>query len=301
MPRPQNTARAPQEAEAPPPEEKANVPAKTASAVPAYLQGTNGGSSLAGIGRDDIALPSIRLLQSTSEQPRSFDDARPGIFWHTGFDMPLGTSLDFIICANRKKYMLMAPINDTRGVLARAEDGVNWVPPRGEFEVKLKGVKNPIKWKLAPTVAESGLAEYGSSNPDDPDSPPAAVLMYEHLVILPEFPELGPAFFTQARSQIKQVRRQLYPKIALHNNAGRPMQALRFTAQVIEQQGDEGPFYNVSFRSNGWATEEEFKTAVGLHEKFGTMRAKDEEEAAREAGTHSPESGAGKPAGDSEY
>lgn len=267
---------------------EASVPATTNSALglPAYLAGASGGSNLAGVDASDIALPSIRLLQATSEQPRTFNDAKPGMFWHTGFDMPLGAELDFIICANRKKYVLMAPINDPRGILARAEDGVHWNPPHGEFEIRLKNQKKPVVWKLAPTVAESGLAEYGSSNPEDPDSPPAAVLMYEHLVILPAYPELGPCFFTFARSQIKQVRRQLYPKIALHNDAGRPMQALRFTASVVEQQGEEGAFFNVAFRASGWASEDEFGRATALFKRFGSMRDKDEGDTAR--GTEAP-------------
>ena len=263
-------------------EETSNLPAVAASNVPSYLQGSNTGSQLAGVDQSDVALPSIRLLQAVSEAVSTFDDASPGIFWHTGFDMPLGKSIDFIICANRKKYMLMAPMTDSRGVLARAEDGVHWQPSEGSFEVKLKNVKKPVVWTLRPTVEESGLAQYGTFNPEDPDSPPAAVLMYEHLVIMPDFPDLGPTFFTFARSQIKKVRRELYPKIMLHGNAGRPMQALRFRAEAVEEQGAEGSFFNVKFTSAGWATEAEFKQAVDLQKRFGGMKSRDEADIAGE-------------------
>jgi len=250
--------------------------APVTSSAPSYLAGSKAGSQLAGIDQSDVALPSIRLLQAVSEAVSTFDEASPGIFWHTGFDMPLGSKIDFIICANRKKYMLMAPMTDGRGVLARADDGVHWSPSEGSFEVKLKNIKKPVVWNLKPTVEESGLANYGTFNPDDPDSPPAAVLMYEHLVILPDFPDLGPAFFTFARSQIKKVRRELYPKIMLHGNAGRPMQALRFRAEAVEEQGQEGSFFNVKFTSAGWASEDEFRVATSLQERFGRMRSRDE-------------------------
>ena len=277
--------------------EASNLPVATASGVPDYLAGMNQGSQLAGVDQSDVALPSVRLLQAVSEAVSTFDEANPGIFWHTGFDMPLGKSVDFIICANRKKYMLMAPMTDSRGVLARAEDGVHWQPSEGSFEVKLKNVKKPVVWTLRPTVEESGLAQYGTFNPEDPDSPPAAVLMYEHLVIMPDFPNLGPTFFTFARSQIKKVRRELYPKIMLHGNAGRPMQALRFRAEAVEEQGAEGSFFNVKFTSAGWATEAEFKQAVDLQKRFGDLKARDEADIAGESAT----TGAGAPKGTGEY
>jgi hypothetical protein len=277
---PANTAAAPEPVqEVTETKSTAVVPAPAAGGVsdgvPDYLQGSAGGSQLQGIDNSDIALPSIRLLQATSEAVTMFDVARAGIFWHTGFDMPLGSDLDFIICANRKKYMLMAPPNDPRKVLARSDDGIHWVPPNGVFEVRLKNVKKPVVWETKPTVAASGLAEYGTFNPEDPDSPPAAVLMYEHLVILPEFAELGPAFFTFARSQIRKVRRELYPKVALHGNHGRPMQALRFRASVVEDKGPEGPFFNVTFSSAGWATKQQFDLACSMQEKFDRMRPRD--------------------------
>jgi hypothetical protein len=263
--------------------EPENLPVAAASSnIPAYLQGAAQGSQLSGVDQSDVALPSIRLLQAVSEAVSTFDDATPGVFWHTGFDMPLGRSVDFIICANRKKYLLMAPLTDGRGVLARAEDGVNWAPSEGSFEVKLKNVKKPVVWNLRPTVEESGLAQFGTFNPDDPDSPPAAVLMYEHLVILPDFPDLGPTFFTFARSQVKKVRRELYPKIMLHGNAGRPMQALRFRAEAVEEQGQEGSYFNVKFTSAGWASEGEFKQAVDLQKRFGGLKSRDEADIAGE-------------------
>jgi hypothetical protein len=106
--------------------------------------------------------------------------------------------------------------------------------------------------------------------------------MYEHLVILPDFPDLGPAFFTFARSQIKKVRRELYPKIMLHGNSGRPMQSLRFRAEVVQEQGPEGDFYNVKFVSAGWATEDQFKQAVALQERFGNFRSRDDSDIAGE-------------------
>jgi len=251
------------------------VPRST-DTLPDYLRDVKAGSFLHGVGQEDIALPSIRLLQDMSEIVKTHDDAKPGTWWHTGLDVSLGPSFEFVIAANRKKYLLLAPLSDSRRVLARADDGVHWNPPTGSFEVRLKNVKHPVVWTLKPTVAESGLAEYGTYNPNDPESPPAAVLVYEHLVILPDHLDFGPAFLSFARSQIKKVRRELYPKIAIHNSAGRPMQALVFRATAIEEKGAEGPYYNVSFRSAGWATKEVFELACQWSKHFERIRPQDD-------------------------
>ena len=254
---------------------------QAAAALPSYLADYDRGDQsgqLAGIDSRDVSRPVIRLLQSVStvvtegNQP----DARPGNFWLVGGDMDLGPTFDFVICANRKRYILQTPINDPRGILARADDGIHWVPSNAEFEVRLKNIKVPVKWKTAPTVAESGLADFGSSNPSDPDSPPAAVLIYEHLILIPGRLDLGPLFFSCSRSQVKKVRRELYPKIVQRNASGIPMQALQFTARVVEDRGEEGPFFNVSFAANGFVPQDVYEQARELAGQLDVLRPRDE-------------------------
>lgn len=269
--------------------ETENLPAvqATSGAVPAYLAGVTGTTvgQLEGIDSSDIARPVVRLLQATSKVivEDGNPEAKPGNFWLAGADLNLGPSFDFVICANRKRFLLMAPINDSRGVLARADDGIHWTPPDQEFEVRLKNIKQPVKWRTAKTVKESGLAEFGSSNPSDPDSPPAAVLVYEHLILLPDHLDLGPLFFSCARSQVRKVRRELYPKIMQRNSSGIPMQALRFTCRAVEDRGEEGPFYNVSFAANGFVDKPTFEQAQELHAMMATFKPKVEETGEEEA------------------
>ena len=120
----------------------------------------------------------------------------------------------------------------------------------------------------------------------------AAVLMYEHLVILPDHLDLGPMLFTQARSQIRQVKRQLYPKITAHSNAGRPMQALVFNAQAIVETGDEGDYFNIQFSGAGFASKEVFDMAIDLSKTMKDYRPRDEdlaEETQRSEGASRPE------------
>jgi hypothetical protein len=223
-----------------------------------------------------MIIPRLVLLQSISPAVLAFDNAQAGNFWHNVLGEQIGDTktVDFIVCSFRKKYLLMAPLGDSRKILARAEDGVHWSPPNAEFEVKLKNVKDKQTWKTAPTVRESGLAEFGSSVAGDNDSKPAAVLIYEYLVYLPDFPQFSPIILSLSRSSAKKGK-DLNSKITFRN---KPLQSMRFTASIFEDTGDEGPFFNWQFASNGWATEEEYERCIKIADQFTDYKVADETE-----------------------
>lgn len=267
------------------------------SALPAYLQG-EAPARLEGIDASDLVIPRIKLLQAISPEVEAYDAAKTGIFWHNVLGEPVtsptfeaGDGFDFIVINFRKKYLLMAPLGDPRGVLARAEDGVHWSPKDGSFDVKLKGVKEVQTWKTAETVRESGLADFGSSIAGDEDSKPAAVLIYEYLVYLPERPDISPIIMSLARSQAKKGK-DLNSKITFRNA---PLNSQRFRATVVEETGDEGPYKNYLFTSAGFATEDEYKRVMDMAARFGNYKVADEEGAVREGG------GEGGPADSKEY
>lgn len=236
-----------------------------ASSVPAHLQNTGRGSHLQGMDSDDFIVPRIKLLQGISPEVEAFDEAKSGEFWLNVLDISLGDRIRFIPINNRKRYLLLPPIGDDRGVLARADDGVNW-NTLGEWSVKLKNVRQPVVWKIEDlNVRRSGLAAFGTSNPDDPDSNPAATLFYEYLVWLPDVAELKtPVLLSLARSQAKKAR-DLNGKIEF---AGVPMQGLVFESGAVTETGAEGPYNNYQFVRAGFATEEQFDMACQFEERF---------------------------------
>lgn len=262
--------------------EKTGLPTtqENKNALPAYLQGKQN-ANMSNLDVSDLILPRIKLMQAISPEILASETLKQGMFVHNVLGEPIGDGgpFSFIIISMKKKYLLMAPLGDQRGVLARAEDGINWSPPDATFEVKLKGVKESQKWSTKPTVRESGLAEFGSSVAGDPDSKPAAVLIYEYLVYLPDFPHLSPIVMSCARSAAKKGK-DLNSKIQFR---AAPLNAMRFKAIAVDDQGDEGPFKNYMFQNDGWATEEEFTKVEALAEKFSTgYKVADEEGAARE-------------------
>jgi hypothetical protein len=265
---------------------KAQVPAKVevAGDKPAYLQELEKRGPVQN--RDnfdstDVTIPRIKLLQALSAEIENFDTAKAGIFWHTGLDLPLDQEFPFVIVSRRKRYLLVAPLEDGQGILARSEDFINWVPPHGRFEIKIKGRKTPVVWTLAPTVAESGLDKWGSYNPDDENSPPAATIFYEYLILLPEHMDFGPVVLSLTRSQIKKAKKGLNDKIQMHASAGRPMQALIFVAKVVKEEGQEGAYFNFQFTSGGFAPKPIFDQAWEMKDALRIYRVQDEEGAAR--------------------
>lgn len=256
-----------------------NLPAEKARVdeqLPAYLQDTayvnddNFDSS-------DVVIPRIKLIQGLSPEIETFDTAKIGNFWHTGLDMDLGPSFKFVIGDRRKKYLLSAPLADGQGILARADDAKTW-DRTGEWQVKLKNVKKPVTWTIKNrNVQDSGVIDWGSSNPEDSDSQPAATLFYDYLVLLPDYPDLGPAVISLARSAIRKAKKGLNDKIDIHATRGRPFQALVFEASSVDDQSDDGPYKNWLFRQAGFNMDESlFNLAMEHKGALGRVKLQDE-------------------------
>lgn len=237
--------------------------------LPSYLQGFTGQvDRMENIDSRDLVLPAIKQMQGLSPELETFDFLKPGMWFHNVMDVSLGFEFEFVVARASKKFLLTAPLNDGQGVLARANDAKTW-DVTGSWEIKLKNIKKPVRWTIEDRdVAKSGLTEWGTSNPEDPDSPPAATAFYDFLVYLPEFPDLSPCVLSCSRSKIKNAKKQLVTKLELQANFGRPMQAMKFKAVTYDDSGAEGPFKNVKFLSAGFATEEEFTKARGIADLF---------------------------------
>jgi hypothetical protein len=244
----------------------------------AELEKAGGAKLQDNFGAEDVVLPRIKLLQGMSTEVGNFPGAVPGVFWHTGFDQALGNSFKFVICSRNKKYLLVAPINDGQGILARADDARNW-DREGSWEVAIDPkAKRKVTWTIEDkSVEHSDVARWGSSDPADPDSPPAATLFYDYLVILPDHMDLGPCVLSLARSQIKRGKKGLNDKISLHASAGRPMQAIVFSANVQNESGPAGPYFGHQFVQSGFAPEAVYKQAVKLSEVMKSYKVADEE------------------------
>lgn len=260
-------------------DEKKEVVVKSDSSLPAHLQGGKK-ASVGNVDSTDLIIPRVKLLQAISpEVEEELEGAKAGNFWHTIAAQSLGNKLRAIPIIIRKSYVLWSPRGDERGILARANDGLNWDLAGAEFTVKPKNSPHDIKYLLGKTVHEKtgggpALSEFGSSIPGDPKSPPAAALTYQILWFFPDFADLSPAIIINTRSSVKPAQ-NLISKIDL-----RPVDhyGQMYEIGITKEQGAEGPFYNYNYRSDGYASEEEFALTKMMFEKFSTEEWRANEE-----------------------
>ena len=181
---------------------------ETEKNLPAHMQNDMGMGKEA-IGQEDMDIPRLKLMQGLSKELTLFDDLKAGMFFHSATEAMFDEAIRVVPILLDKQYILWRPMEDGGGILARASDGVHWAPSAGSFDVKLdkKDGGHKVTWKLARTVQESGLANWGTMNPADTDSPPAATLMYNFLLAFPDEPDLMPAVLTFQRSSIKIGRK----------------------------------------------------------------------------------------------
>jgi len=225
----------------------------------------------------DRVIPRIKLMQAISPELVEFPEAKAGQFWHTIGQENLGPTLRAIPILIRKSYVLWAPRNDDRGILARAMDGVHWDPANAEFTVKPKGSAQNVVYRTADTVAESGLDQFGTSIPGDANSPPAASLTYNMLWYLPDFPELSPSVIINTRSSVKPMQ-QLLSKIDAKPVAH---YVQMYNIGSVQQKGAEGPYFNFTYTGAGFVEDPQLAAQCAeLYEMFSkeSWVASDEQE-----------------------
>lgn len=252
-----------------------NAVVKTGNQIPAHLQGKIKTGTLGNIDSTDKIVPRIKLLQGMSPEVTEFDGARSGEFWHSILNENLGKELRAVPIKVHKSWILWAPRGDDRGILARARDAIHWNVTEGEFKVKFRKDPNTYTWKMAPTVAESGLDQFGSSRPGDATSTPAAALTYEFLWYFPDLDDC--ALIINTRGSVKTAQRLISMVEA------KPLDGFyqEYLIKARVTPGPDGePWNNYDYVSNGYVTEEIGKRTEALHAQFKDLevRANDETE-----------------------
>lgn len=222
------------------------------AALPAFMQTTKVGAGLENVGAQDIETPRLKLLQSNSPELEEFEEARAGMFWNSVAQMSLGKELVIVPIYVDQRAILWRPKETGGGILARADDGVNWNPGNTTFDVKLKNGKM-VKWTTKPTVVASRLLEWGTSDPSDENSQPAATKMYSIVAATPGHDYLPPAVITLQRSSVKVAKRFL-GQLKLSRA---PAFGCQFVMTSVREEGPSGPYYNYKFTAAGFVSDED--------------------------------------------
>lgn len=263
--------------------------------LPAFMQ-ADAGKGLDGMGAEDMEIPRLKLIQGVSPELTEFNELRAGNFFHTATQTIFDEAFRVVPIYVQKEYILWNPLEAGGGILARASDAVHWSPSSGSFKVKLdkKDGGAQVEWNLAKTVQQSGLANWGTMNPNDKDSPPAATLMYNFLFGFPDYPDLPPAVFTFQRSSIK-VGRKFITKL---KTVRTPIFGTIYTV-TAGTAGDAKREYAVPVLTGAGLVESEdmYNTFKAMHEGFSTkgLNIKDIDGLNDEGGTNDDDSDDGKP------
>lgn len=233
--------------------------------LPDWMKG-QAGAGLKHLDETAFTVPRLKLLQQLSPEITERDNLKPGQFWHTIAEQGLGKELLVTPIYVSQAAILWRPREDGGGILARAMDNKLWVPGQGEFTVKLKGGQT-VTWKIkSHKVKDSGLLDWGSSNPSDPQSQPAATAMINVALHLVDRPDLSPVVVTFQRSAIKQGR-NFVGKLAISQA---PMYGRVFKMSSFEDMNRASQkFMNVRLEGIGLVQKEaQFNSNKDMHEMF---------------------------------
>lgn len=238
-----------------------------ASAVPSFMK-NDAGKGVESMTASDMEVPRLVLLQALSPEVAEGDE-KPGVFFHSIAEESLGPKLRVVPIFADIKYILWRPRHEGGGILARADDGTNWTPPNAVFDVKpYKDQPKTVKWETKGTVQASGLDKWGSSDPSDPNSQPAATKMWNFVVVLPDFPEMGPMVLTLQRGAA-DVGKNLTGKIKM---SGLPSFGQIFEMSVKKEDKGQGVYFAPTFVKSGLVEDEQqYMEYKSLYENFKSL------------------------------
>lgn len=242
--------------------------------IPDFMRGyTSHGTE--NLDSGDYEIPRIKLIQALSPEKELFEGVHEGHFWHSIAQKSLGNKLEIVPVYIDKRAILWNPQESGGGILARSDDLVNWSPIQGNVRVKINKGTKEVTWSWEKDVKASRLLEWGSYDPDDSRSPPAATLMHNIIVLLPEYPELGPSVIT-TKSASLVASKAFFSKLKMLRT---PIYGAKFIMGVKSDKRPKGSFKNYTFTGNGYVTsKEDFEIYADFYQKFKNEGVKIAEE-----------------------
>ena len=255
------------------------------ASVPAFMQG----SAPADTGFDvtDLIIPRVALMQGISP-PVMAGQVENAHFWHTILELDLGTEIDVVPILYRKQYTLWNPLHAGGGVIARASDGRHW---DADFDVQVAPYKDFPK-KLVryaakagdPVGRDAGLGVWGSADPENPDSGPAATVSHVFMMRALQHFDIGPFIIFLQRSS-ESVARDLMTKIKLVQDGAfkAPMFGQVFRMSHNGAANNAGQEYNqYKFTPNGFIqSADTFEMLRKEHEEYKVTRFRTNDEDAQ--------------------
>lgn len=262
-----------------------------ATTAPDFMK-QDAGRGTENIRAEDTKVPRLVLLQSLSPEVTE-GDQQAGSLYHNVMEKPLagrGEKLKIVVIHTEIKYMLWRPRHEGGGILARAslgKDGqYHWSPANTEFQIKPeKNKARTVTWNTKDTVANSRLDQFGTYDPESADSLPAAVKMWNFLVVLPDFPELGPMVLTLQKGGAKTAA-SFSGKLKSERGAPSFGQVFEVSSKMVDT--GSGDFHDLVFERIGFVSDvNEYNMYEQMNKTFAEhgIEIRDEESAQEDSGT----------------
>lgn len=270
--------------------------------MPSFMSGAETGKD--SYDSTDLIIPRVTLLQGISPVVMA-GQAEHGHFWHTINEVDLGSELEVVALLHRKQYTLWNPLHMGGGTIARASDGKHW---DADFDVQIAPYKEMPK-KLVryaakkgdPVGRDIGLGAWGSADPENPDSGPAATLSHIFLFRALDHLDLGP-FIVFLQRSAEPIARQFLTKLQIDKA---PIFGQRYKMTSRTQSNSAGQDFNqYAFTKNGYVMEEAlFREFEHEHTVYkGTSFRTNDEDAETEGAAAGTAGGAASPdKGDDKY
>ena len=251
--------------------------------LPAYLQDYQGPTGAEGIDNEDLTIPRLVFAQALTPAVKDGKVKDGDIFLNITQETlaSKGDPLVVVPLITYKEYLLWQDRKDRGGgLLARASavkvDGETkyaWDKPNTVFDNKIGG-KKAVQWETGEFVDSDGfdLKSWGTSDPDDGSSPPAASVTHNYIVRLPEFGNMIAAMSLSV-TQVKRAK----DFNAMLKLGTAPIFARKFILSSEEDKSDSGEFFNVRFRPYGYVTEEEMAANEDVIKSFENINVKFEQ------------------------
>jgi hypothetical protein len=237
--------------------------------LPDYLKGNEASGGLENLDGSDYVVPRVKLLQSNSPEILKFAGvAIPGCYWHTGANVNLGKEINVIITyANKRVVLWSARNNNNATMLAFSADGKTWaMGGNSTFEIENKR-RAKVKVSTGKDVVSSKLTEWGSSDPSDSKSAPAATQIYEYVIDLVDNPGISPCVFGMYRTMAANAK-ALNTQLLMLKQQRRPITSVAIKIGAEIETADGNSWFVPNFKLAGNVSKERFERANGIQESY---------------------------------
>lgn len=241
--------------------------------LPDYLRNYEGPTGAEGIENDDLTIPRIYLAQGLTPAVKD-GKVNDGDLFLNLTETALaeaGEPLVIVPLIRTKEYLLWRNReDDDGGVMARAtlrDDGkYHWDKPHETFETVYGKPPKKVVYETGDpfeSTDEEGLHVWGSSFPEDPDSPPAAAVHYNYIVMLPEHDGMI-AGISLSKTQVGRAK-DFNAMLKLGNA---PIFARKFVVVSEDDKRGNNDFKNYRFRPAGFVDEATMRSNLAIIESF---------------------------------